>query len=105
MLLSFAQGLESFAVMEETYREILEDKLNLDGLVAFIEAVERDEVSVAVREAETPSPRAFGLATLMASDVVLAEDENQVLREFHERVLTALDEGANATADSPGDLD
>ena len=105
MLLSFAQGLESFAVMEETYREILEDKLNLDGVVAFIEAVERDEVSVAVREAETPSPRAFGLATLMASDVVLAEDENQVLREFHERVLTALDEGADTTADSPGDLD
>ncbi|WP_136590143.1 ATP-dependent helicase [Salinigranum halophilum] len=105
MLLSFAQGLESFAVMEEAYREILEDKLNLDGVVAFIEAVERDEVSVAVREAETPSPRAFGLATLMASDVVLAEDENQVLREFHERVLTALDEGADTTADSPGDLD
>ena len=93
MLLSFAQDLESFAVMEETYREILQDKLNLDALVAFLESVQREEVTVAVREAETPSPRAFGLATLMASDVVLAEDENQVLREFHERVLNALEGG------------
>jgi ATP-dependent Lhr-like helicase len=96
MLLSFAQELESFAVTEETYREILADKLNLDGIVTFLEAVQRDDVRVAVRSDETPSPRAFGLATLMASDVVLAEDESQVLQEFHERVLAALDEGDDA---------
>jgi ATP-dependent Lhr-like helicase len=101
MLLSFAQELESFAVMEETYREILDDKLNLDALVDFLAAVQRDEVSVEVRESETPSPRAFGLATLMASDVVLAEDESQVLQEFHERVLAALDDAGDA--DGPAD--
>jgi ATP-dependent Lhr-like helicase len=28
----------------------------------------------------------------MASDVVLAEDESQVLREFHDRVLAAIDD-------------
>jgi ATP-dependent Lhr-like helicase len=40
---------------------------------------------------DTPSPRAFGLATLMASDVVLAEDESAVLQEFHERVMQEID--------------
>jgi ATP-dependent Lhr-like helicase len=96
MLLSFAQDLGSFAVMEETYREILDDKLNLDAIVDFLTAVQRDEVSVVARESETPSPRAFGLATLMASDVVLAEDESQVLQEFHERVLAALGDAGDA---------
>jgi ATP-dependent Lhr-like helicase len=98
MLLSFAQDLASFAVMEETYREILDDKLNREGIVAFLDAVQRGEVTVTTREAETPSPRAFGLATLMASDVVLAEDESQVLQEFHERVLSALGDEADADA-------
>jgi ATP-dependent Lhr-like helicase len=105
MLLSFAQGLESFAVMEETYREILEDKLNVAGVKEVLAAVQRGDVTVAVRDADTPSPRAFGLATLMASDVVLAEDESQVLREFHDRVLAAIDDEPPVDRDLDLDAD
>jgi len=50
---------------------------------------------------DSPSPRAFGLATLMASDVVLAEDESAVLQAFHERVVEEIegdDEPAEPTA-------
>jgi len=39
------------------------------------------------------------LATLMASDVVLAEDESAVLQEFHERVLDSIDEEPATTTD------
>ncbi|XVH31756.1 ATP-dependent helicase [Haloferacaceae archaeon DSL9] len=92
MLLSFAQDLEEFAVTEETYREILEDKLHLDGIRAVVEAIEAGDIEVVARTVETPSPRAFGLATLSASDVVLAEDESAALREFHERVLERIGE-------------
>jgi ATP-dependent Lhr-like helicase len=91
MLLSFAAGLEEFAVMEETYREILEDKLHVEGIEAVLGAVQSGEVTVVEQTVESPTPRAFGLATLMASDVVLAEDEGAVLREFHERVLAEID--------------
>ena len=90
MLLSFAEGLDDFAVIEETYREILEDKLHVDGIEAVLADVQAGEVEVVEQTVESPTPRAFGLATLMASDVVLAEDEGQVLREFHERVLSAI---------------
>jgi ATP-dependent Lhr-like helicase len=90
MLLSFAQGLEEFAVMEETYREILEDRLHVDGIEEVLAAVQAGDVTVTQQTVESPTPRAFGLATLMASDVVLAEDEGQVLREFHERVLSEI---------------
>jgi ATP-dependent Lhr-like helicase len=97
MLLSFAQELEEFAVTEETYREILEDKLNLDGLREVLAAVQSGDVEVTERRLESPTPRAFGLATLMASDVVLAEDESAALEAFHDRVLAEIGDDAAAT--------
>jgi ATP-dependent Lhr-like helicase len=87
MLLGFAEALEDFAVIEETYREILEDKLNVAGIEDVLGAIQAGDVDVVSTRVDSPSPKAFGLATLMASDVVLAEDESQVLREFHQRVL------------------
>ncbi|MFD1588836.1 ATP-dependent helicase [Halorientalis brevis] len=92
MLLGFAQDLPNFAVIEETYREIIEDKLNVSGIEAVLTAVQNGDLSVVSQRVDSPTPRSFGLATLMASDVVLAEDESQVLQEFHERVLTEIDD-------------
>ncbi len=91
MLLSVAEDLDSFAVLEETYREIMEDKLNIEGIREVLQEIQAGQVDVVAYEVETPSPRAFGLATLMASDVVLAEDESQVLQEFHARVMDHID--------------
>ncbi|PSQ04219.1 helicase [Halobacteriales archaeon QS_5_68_33] len=96
MLLGFADGLEDFAVMEETYREILEDKLNVAAIEGVLAAVGDGDVTVESYRVDSPSPRAFGLATLMASDVVLAEDEGEVLREFHQRVLEEIDASSDA---------
>ncbi|WP_253736574.1 ATP-dependent helicase [Halohasta salina] len=96
MLLSFAQDLDSFAVTEETYRELTEDKLNITGVKEFLRQVESGEVGIETHTVDSPSPRAFGLATLMASDVVLADDESAVLQDFHDRVLAEIDDGAGA---------
>ena len=92
MLLSFAEGLDEFAVIDETYREIIEDKLNIAAIEEQLAALRRGDVEVVTRELDSPTPRAFGLATLLASDVVLAEDESAVLQEFHERVLESIDD-------------
>ncbi|MFB6083268.1 MAG: ATP-dependent helicase [Halorientalis sp.] len=97
MLLDYAEGLDDFAVIEETYREILEDKLDVDAVEDVLEAVQAGAVDVVTHRVESPSPRAFGLATLMASDVVLAEDESEVLREFHQRVLDEIDDERGVT--------
>jgi ATP-dependent Lhr-like helicase len=101
MLLGWAEDLDSFAVIEETYREILEDKLNVAGIESVLTAIRDDEIEVVKRRVDSPTPRAFGLATLMASDVVLAEDESQVLQEFHERVLTEIDDSGSTGDVSP----
>ncbi len=94
MLLGFAEDLENFAVVEETYREILEDKLNVAGITTILDLIEVGDVEVVTKRVDSPTPRAFGLATLAASDVVLAEDESAVLQSFHERVLEELDEAS-----------
>ena len=93
MLLGFAEDLEDFAVIEETYRELLEDKLDVGAIEDVIEAIDAGEIAVRSQRLSSPTPRAFGLATLTASDVVLAEDESRVLQEFHERVLASIDDG------------
>ncbi|SDJ75292.1 ATP dependent helicase, Lhr family [Halovenus aranensis] len=91
MLLGFAEDLAEFAVIEETYREILEDKLNIAGIVEVLQAIQAGDVTVETTRVDSPTPKAFGLATLMASDVVLAEDESAVLQEFHQRVVAEID--------------
>jgi ATP-dependent Lhr-like helicase len=100
MLLGFAEGLDDFAVIEETYREILEDKLNVAGVESVVESIRAGDVTVSSTRVDSPTPKAFGLATLMASDVVLAEDESQVLKEFHRRVLDEIEsDGESASSD------
>jgi len=97
MLLGFAEDLGEFAVVEETYREILQDKLNVGAIEDVLTDIDRGSVGVTTIRVDSPSPRAFGLATLMASDVVLAEDESAVLEEFHRRVVESI-EGDDAVA-------
>ncbi len=92
MLLGFAADLDAFAVIEETYREILEDKLNVAGIETAVAAIDAGELAVETVRVDSPSPNAFGLATLLASDVVLAEDESAVLQSFHERVLEEIED-------------
>ncbi|AHF99944.1 helicase [Halostagnicola larsenii XH-48] len=92
MLLGFAEGLEEFAVIEETYREILEDKLNVDEIEDIVSRIDGGELVVERQLLDSPTPRAFGLATLSASDVVLAEDESAALQNFHEHVLEEIGE-------------
>ena len=104
MLLGFAEDKPDFAVMEETYREILEDKLAVDAVETFVAGVGASDIDVFTHRVDSPTPMAFGLATLMASDVVLAEDESAVLREFHDRVMAEID-GDPDTDTDPGPID
>lgn len=92
MLLGFAENLSEFAVIEETYREIIEDKLQLTGIETVLDGIQSGSIMVESYRVNSPSPLAFGLATLASSDIVLASDEEAVLREFHERVLETISE-------------
>ena len=105
MLLGFAEELDEFAVIEETYREILEDKLDIAEIEAVLGEIQSGRLDVVTERVDSPTPRAFGLATLMASDVVLAEDESAVLRDFHERVLEEIERTDDGTPDDTATVD
>jgi ATP-dependent Lhr-like helicase len=92
MLLSFAEELDEFAVAEETYRELLEDRLDLAGLREVLGGVAAGDVDIVRHTVDSPTPLSFGLATLVDSDTVLAEDESAVLREFHARVTESIED-------------
>ncbi len=94
MLLGFAEDLEDFAVLAETHREIIEDKLYLSGIREVLGRIQRGDMAVESITLDSPSPLSFGLATLSASDVVLAEDEDKALRAFHDRVTAAIEAAA-----------
>ena len=95
MLLGFAEELDDFAVVEETYREIIEDKLDLARIERVLERIRDGDIEVTRITVNSPTPRAFGLATLMASDVVLAEDESAALQNFHRRVMAEIDDSGS----------
>jgi ATP-dependent Lhr-like helicase len=87
MMLSYAHKLENFAVLEESYREIIEDKLEIAHIQQIVRQIKDGSIDVEVIDVETPSPMSFGIASLSASDVVLAEDKTSLLKEFHRRVM------------------
>jgi ATP-dependent Lhr-like helicase len=95
MLLSFADELDEFAVTEETYRELLEDRLDLAGIREVLGEIADGDTEVVHHTVDSPTPLSFGLATLVDSDTVLADDESAVLQEFHARVMESIegDEG------------
>ncbi|MGM0447455.1 MAG: ATP-dependent helicase [Methanobacteriota archaeon] len=100
MLLSFAAGLDEFAVLEETYRELLEDRLDVGGISEVVARIADGDFAVEHRVVDSPSPLAFGLATLVDSDTVIADDESTVLREFHARVMEEIGDAPRSAGGS-----
>jgi ATP-dependent Lhr-like helicase len=55
-LLEVAQQCESFPIVVETYRECMQDFLEIEGLKELLTRIEAGEVKIAVREKLRPSP-------------------------------------------------
>ena len=95
MLLSMLKRkYPDFPVLKETYREIMEDSMDLENAIDYISKIGR-EVELKIIRIPYPSPFSFNLYVLGEEDVVLMEDKRKILRELHERVLEFI---GNATA-------
>lgn len=96
MLIAFAKRLDGFAVMRETYREVIEDKFEAENIRKIVEGIGAGDIDVVLIRAASPSPLAFGIATLGVSDAVYAKDRLSMLREFQRRVMSSIGGGATA---------
>ena len=91
MLIYFARKLENFAVLRESYREIIEDKFEVVNTKEIIRAIQSGEMDLILKRANSPSPMTYGIATANASDVVYADDKLNLLKEFHQRVARTIE--------------
>ncbi|RZN34832.1 MAG: ATP-dependent helicase, partial [Methanophagales archaeon ANME-1-THS] len=106
-ILSAAKKIEDFPIVEETFREILEEVFDLEHALEVLRGIEQGAIEIRVVETPFPSPFAHNLVALQASDVVLMESRRELLHELHRRVMEYIERGnkgldsAFATATSP----
>lgn len=87
-LLDMLRDMDNEPVIEETYREILEDDMDIRNAVKVLELIESGKMGVEViRFSGTPSPFAHSVILSGFSDIVLMEDRTALLKELHRKVL------------------
>jgi len=98
-LLGVVEQLGDFPVVEETYREILEDYMDLEHAREVLERVEMGEVEVRVIfSGSVPSPFAHGIVAFGYSDIVLMEDKRKLIAALNDMVKKLLEEKFRAQA-------
>ncbi|MFQ6107362.1 MAG: ATP-dependent helicase [Thermoplasmata archaeon] len=80
--------IKDFPVIQETYREILNDFMDLPHAKEILRRIESGEIKVrSTRYSPAPSPFAHNVVLVGISDVVLMEDRSAMLRDLHRQVL------------------
>ncbi len=88
-ILSFLRkNYPDFPVLRETYREIMEDAMDIESAMDYLSKI--GEIEVKIVKTPYPSPFAFNMYLLGEEDVVLMEDRRKILKELHERVMSII---------------
>lgn len=87
-LLEALGDMENVPVIEETYREVLEDDMDIKNAKVVLDMIRSGGMKVdVIRFTGTPSPFAHSAILSGFSDIVLMEDRSALLRELHRKVL------------------
>ena len=90
-LLRIAERLDNFPILEEAYREVMEDYMNVDEAEKVLKWIEERVIEVRVFEApEIPSPFSHNIVAHGYSDIVLMEDRRKLLLRLYEAVLSKM---------------
>ncbi|MFP4038175.1 MAG: ATP-dependent helicase [Candidatus Nanohaloarchaea archaeon] len=77
---------EEFPMVQETYREIMEDAMDLPHAEEVIEGLQQG-IDVSVHETDIPSPFSHNLLLQGSTDVVKMEDKKERLQKLHQQVM------------------
>jgi len=78
---------KNFPALKETYREILEDAMDIENAIKFVRDIEKGKVKVTIKNSFLPSPFSFHIVAIGATDVVLMEDRKEMIKEMHKEVM------------------
>ncbi|MGQ4832982.1 MAG: ATP-dependent helicase [Candidatus Asgardarchaeia archaeon] len=77
-----------FPILKETFREILEDHMDIKNAELVLKWIEDGVMKVEFLHSGTaPSPFAHSIILVGAEDVVIMEDRDALLRELHKRIV------------------
>jgi len=76
-----------FPALKETYREIMEDSMDIENAIKYVKKVEKGEIEVKITYNPLPSPFSFNIVVIGATDVVLMEDRKEMIKEMHREVM------------------
>ncbi|MFP3872107.1 MAG: ATP-dependent helicase [Candidatus Natronoplasma sp.] len=81
---------EDFPIVKETYREIIEDYMDIENASDIIKRVEEGKMDHRVIETEVPSPFAHNLVIQSQSDVLKLDDKKERLQALHKKVMESI---------------
>lgn len=90
-LLKVVSRLGSYPILDEAYREVLEDYMDVGNAMKVLKLVERGDIDVRVVRVLTPSPFAHNIVAHGYSDVVLMDDRRKLLIKLYEAVMRGLE--------------
>ncbi|MDE1854911.1 MAG: ATP-dependent helicase [Candidatus Micrarchaeota archaeon] len=76
-----------FPVLKETYREIMEDVMDLPRAREILKKLKEGEIAYEIIETPFPSPFSHVMVTFGEADVVMMKDRRKHLRELHKHVM------------------
>jgi ATP-dependent Lhr-like helicase len=93
VMMKVAESIQRFPILEEAYREVMEDVMDVENAEEVLRSVERGDISIrVVRVDGPPSPFAHGIVAHGYSDVILMEDRRRLLLKLYEEVMRRLAE-------------
>ncbi|MEM1541055.1 MAG: ATP-dependent helicase [Ignisphaera sp.] len=92
-LIEVVEKYHKFPIIEETYREILEDFMDLTHAKEVIRKIHSKEIKIAYTFSHyAPSPFAHNIVAYGYSDVVLMEDKRKIIAKLQEIVKRYLEQ-------------
>ncbi len=86
-LLRTLEEIKGFPVVKETYREVMEDMMDVPRAADYVrDVIEKKSYIIRKYSSET-SPFSYGMILAGISDMVLMEDRSKLLRELQSKIL------------------
>ena len=83
---------KKFPLIEETYREIMEDAMDVIHAEEVVEGIKDESIQVVIRDVDAPSPFSHSLVLQGQSDVIRMDDKKERLQQLHEQVMARIEE-------------
>jgi ATP-dependent Lhr-like helicase len=94
-LLNVTEGIDpEFPVIKETYREILEDTMDVRRTKLVLEWIRNGNLKLKKVSTQVPSPFAHNLIVLGEADIILMEDRKKRLLQLYEAVMRRIREAS-----------